>query len=465
MKSPTVLLHGALSLLLAGCSLARGETIQLVEKNKPVSLDGLVSTKPIWALGPQEVEAQFKASGFRWLSESSKDRGILRPEWIFVKSEQPAKKTGSTVQISPQRQQLSIFDSKLNAEEVDFDFKDGKLSQVTISIWNKGDSGDIGPKQFEAIVETASEAVSNRLSAKPQILGRDNSSASRATRIRWDLPQTVAQLEHSSEKRSGSDFQGEFIRLRLAPKVKLAVGVDPNANVASVNLSKLASRVKKTADGDVFIDGMPMVDQGEKGYCALATSERVFKYYGIRCDQHDLAQAAGAGARGTNPEELQEALHKLQSKFKIRVRDVVHWDFKDYQKFTETYNREAKKIGAKECPDNFFLATFRGLDPKALKETRGKGGAYDKFRKNIIQETSQGVPLLWGLELGVYPENGQPAMQRGGGHMRLIIGYNEKKDEVIFSDSWGAGHEMKRMNMRDAQAVTNGLYVVEPQAR
>jgi hypothetical protein len=94
-----------------------------------------------------------------------------------------------------------------------------------------------------------------------------------------------------------------------------------------------------------------------------------------------------------------------------------------------------------------------------------KGPGYEKFRKNVVELTGRGVPLLWGLELGIYPENGEKALQFGGGHMRLIIGVNEKTDELLFSDSWGAGHEMKRMSMKDAYVVTKGLYMIEPQAR
>jgi hypothetical protein len=74
----------------------------------------------------------------------------------------------------------------------------------------------------------------------------------------------------------------------------------------------------------------------------------------------------------------------------------------------------------------------------------------------------KGVPVMWALQLGLFPENGEEAKQSGGGHMRLIIGYNTKKNEIIFSDSWGDGHEMKRMAAPDASAATMGLYLLQP---
>ena len=45
--------------------------------------------------------------------------------------------------------------------------------------------------------------------------------------------------------------------------------------------------------------------------------------------------------------------------------------------------------------------------------------------------------------------------QAVGGHMRLIIGYNSIANEVLYSDSWGLGHEEKRMSLDDAWTMTN----------
>ena len=49
--------------------------------------------------------------------------------------------------------------------------------------------------------------------------------------------------------------------------------------------------------------------------------------------------------------------------------------------------------------------------------------------------------------------------------MRMIIGYNTRDRKVIFSDSWGAGHEMKRMDFEDAYKATHGLFVMHPTVR
>jgi hypothetical protein len=46
--------------------------------------------------------------------------------------------------------------------------------------------------------------------------------------------------------------------------------------------------------------------------------------------------------------------------------------------------------------------------------------------------------------------------------MRLIIGYNTKTQELLYSDSWGSGHELKRLPMADAYTISTGLATVEP---
>ena len=74
--------------------------------------------------------------------------------------------------------------------------------------------------------------------------------------------------------------------------------------------------------------------------------------------------------------------------------------------------------------------------------------------------TDKGTPLLWTVHLGIIEDKNLP--QSSGGHMRLIIGYNAKTNDILFTDSWGAGHELKRMSAVDAWTITTGLMKIEP---
>ena len=68
--------------------------------------------------------------------------------------------------------------------------------------------------------------------------------------------------------------------------------------------------------------------------------------------------------------------------------------------------------------------------------------------------------MLWTVYLDIVED--KTALQVGGGHMRLIIGYNAKTNDIFYSDSWGAGHERKRMSAADAWTITTGLAKIEP---
>jgi hypothetical protein len=104
---------------------------------------------------------------------------------------------------------------------------------------------------------------------------------------------------------------------------------------------------------------------------------------------------------------------------------------------------------------------YGAMKGPVLKEARTKNKSdLSRFQREVQTHVDAGVPLLWSVQLGLIEEPGLP--QAGGGHMRLIIGYNTKTQEILYSDSWGAGHELKRMKADDAWTITTQLVTIEP---
>ncbi len=89
-----------------------------------------------------------------------------------------------------------------------------------------------------------------------------------------------------------------------------------------------------------------------------------------------------------------------------------------------------------------------------------KKSDFGKFKRTVMKFVQQGIPLPWTVYTGIFPEN--PPLSGAGGHMRMIIGYNAKTSMIIYSDTWGAGHEKKYMKTADAYTMTDGLYTIEP---
>ncbi|MFZ0712254.1 MAG: C39 family peptidase, partial [Terrimicrobiaceae bacterium] len=211
----------------------------------------------------------------------------------------------------------------------------------------------------------------------------------------------------------------------------------------------------------------PMVDQGEKGYCVVASVERVLRYYGATVDQYELAQIANSDAvGGTSLDAMLASLKRLTSRLGVKVRSLYEWNSRDFLKMVEDYNRATKR--GKLAPEIELSgqmidadACFAKMKPEIFKEVRMKNTAdFGRFKRDIQRTIDEGTPLLWSVRLGIVSEKEIP--QAFGGHMRIIIGYNTATNEILYTDSWGMGHEEKRMAADDAWTITNGLSSLQP---
>ncbi len=431
----------------------------------PVSLDWLLAGEGLFGMSTAEVEKGQGRRGFKWLSETARDRGTVKrfSRWVGGTGGEGKKPVWEEAA-------LTILDGKEEVVEGSVEFaKEGKVSGASLILFSKSDVMLLGKVEFEKRLADLRAGLDAKFKVKGTEMGKDATSAAKAQRVLWKGTGFAAQLEWSVTKKERTrEVLPEFIRLRLLPLGERQLGArtaQAGGQVAKVGKGDLVKRVVKSGNGDVMIEGVPMVDQGEKGYCSVASAERVFRYYGIECDQHDMAQIAGTQVGGgTSSRELEASLDKLEARFKIHMRRLWSMDVREFLGLASDYNREAKRAGKKliETNSSILYISLAGLDPDALRKARGSDATTSKLRRQVKDYINRGVPILWGLQMGLYAENGKEARQAGGGHMRLLIGYNEEKEEFIFTDSWGPGHEQKRISQVDAMCATHGLYIIEP---
>ena len=369
--------------------------------------------------------------------------GRFRPEWLDAGKTQ-ARIGDITRKETDQRP--TIIGGKLPVCEAVVHFADGVVQRVQISLYNRGDAGDISPDAFKARIESAKAAITEK-AGNP---GQDRGKASGAVLTKgwvWKNESTQYLLE-SSMKRMQGDDRPEFLRLVMVPsatQVKPALGSQTAAgkSAATATLTCLKANVKTVDGGDTYIANVPMVDQGQKGYCVVATAERVMRYYGADVDQHEMAQMADSSSGGgTNPTKMTEALDRIDSKFKLRLKRILPWTERGYLDLIKEYNRAARSNKTRQISEaeTYNVAVAYGeMDAGTLKKSRATTSAVDKFKKLVRTNIDAGIPLMWSVQLGLFKEGKLP--QSGGGHMRLIIGYNDTANEILFSDSWGAGHD------------------------
>ncbi len=388
-------------------------------------LDLLEAMPAVWSLTPDRLDAAFavpkgvdvkKNPYFEWMT-------VSRDRAVFMK--QP---------FTNLKVDLKLFGGALPVEEVVVDFLEGKLNGITFSLYNRGDSGEIKTDEFQRRFKLCGTKLSEMLQVRPTARKADPAQGLVSEGWTWLSPKGMAMLEHNPEANQG---KVEFLRLKIAPRdARGAFAAAFQGRSMAAKLSDLPKNLTKESNDDVYIKGIPMVDQGPKGYCVVASAQRLFEYYGIPADQHQIAQVAGSDAeKGTSTVAMAEALGKIDFRFKTRF----------------------KILG--------MLAGAGLVEVDERKMTGGKPVSEVQFSKDIHHYIDEGIPLLWGLTLGKYPEEPSIAEQAGGGHMRMIIGYNDKTGHVLFSDSWGAGHELKRMKMTDAYSATHGLFAMSPTQR
>ena len=308
---------------------------------------------------------------------------------------------------------------------------------------------------------------------------------------RTDVPtQATLTWNYVQSGKKTETFKAQFVRLVVDGPELLAEPVRRGGATKKENAKgagKISDNVnRESKKGDVYIDNIPMVDQGQKGYCSVASAARVLQYFGVGKDEHEIAQIAGSSAEsGTSTRGMKEAVETIGKKF--RLATVVCYG--DFEKSgaeridglcdeVKAYNKAAKKMKKPAITDDMFIrrdgnvisynpqAVDEAMDVEVRKFMRTEGSQkskFTKFMKDIHEQVDKGIPLYWGVMLGIAPEAGLP--QTRGGHMRLIIGYNDQKKEIIYSDSWGAGHEKKHMKADWAWTITHCLMYMKPLSR
>lgn len=231
------------------------------------------------------------------------------------------------------------------------------------------------------------------------------------------------------------------------------------------------------ANGDVYIEGVPMVNQGQKGYCVPATISRVLRYYGVDVDMHALAldMETDVGG-GTSIGNGFPTLDRVMAETGLTRVDYKKPECYD-DEYIGRYNQAAKAAGKRELLIADFTVEeerdgrvvsvqhYDWLADAMEEEVKRSSRDYDavgyaRFRAGVTSSVLCGFPLLWSVER-LFPwerKNESP----GTGHMRLIVGYNLQSDEILYSDSWGSGHDYKRAGFAEAWRETDFVSCLQP---
>lgn len=233
--------------------------------------------------------------------------------------------------------------------------------------------------------------------------------------------------------------RGEYVRVQIVP-TELA-DVDGMAQrVSDKQLRELlVQRVVTRANGDVVIADIPMVSQGQKGYCVPATWERYLRYLGIPADMHVLALAGGTAAGGgTSSDAIVAGVAQLVQKYKRAIHT-----------YTQPVNTPDI---AKWIDKGFPLMWCITFEPDF----------YEQELTERAQKRSAETEASWAEQVKVLEKRADHARSAKsiGHHMCLVIGYNPATKEIAISDSWGPAFAERWLTQKEAKVISENRYYV-----
>lgn len=224
--------------------------------------------------------------------------------------------------------------------------------------------------------------------------------------------------------------ENEFVRVWIVPLERF--GELTSAAIERAKSSaKLVENLKKNAFGDVWISGIPMVNQGQKGYCVPATIERVLRYYGIEdLDMHKIAELSGTlVGGGTSVQGMINALAPVVKKNRLEFTT---------QKLTFNKIRQSVDRGVPMLWTMFSTPEYMSrMRINSLERQDGSDSATHAKRLDAL------APLAFDAQRA-----------RAFAHICLIVGYNMKTKEICVSNSWGESLSELWVRFDDALIVS-----------
>ena len=331
--------------------------------------------------------------------------------------------------------------------------KDGQMDAVLIMFANKGDTLGMAPdqkkysspKEFrEAVIKfrererqlaktirTQSDQIEQTLKGllgnyTKQRFGEGNKTTEWAKTWHW-----TNHVFLLSEQKDAS------LSLRIvSPACAKTRGKTERVTDTDLK-AELKTRVVRRDNGDVVVTGIPMIDQGQKGYCVPTTWARYLRYMGIPADEYMLANVAQTKkGGGTSNVQMLAAVTQMVKQNRRTIKTLTG---------RITLNQVAKYIddGLPIMWSMYSVGPFEGVGQSADR----MGNESPEAWKQSLKTARKAAKQL------------RPAPDKR--HTCMIIGYNPSTDEIATSDSWGLHHAEKWYTLDEVQAVSqNEMFMI-----
>ena len=363
---------------------------------------------------PEESKTPYTSSYRRYTNENFEFAGAF-PRTVVLYGNAKGKTDSFSLMFSNKGDTLS----NVGAGEEHFDEKGKKIDRNTLR----------GSMRYDQ------KLISNKLNSLFGEKRRQRMQAQGAKKIstdRWDWEGHAFILAFANE---------EYVNLRIVDTHFADNKGKRGRTPDSVMKKRLRENVIRKENGDVYIDNIPMVDQGPKGYCAPATFERAMRYAEVPADMYLLATVATEGGGGTNTQSLfAEVVSSAKRTGKRKAREI---------NFNSLAPKRIKKWIDEGIPVLWSMRSLRPYNDIANTRTAERKTVTDwKIYTKSIEEEAK--------------EKERALKEDSAHHLCLIVGYNAETGEIAVSDSWGKRYTRRWVHHEIADAVTYGAkYVID----
>lgn len=324
--------------------------------------------------------------------------------------------------------------------------QDGLVTSLSIVYANKGDFGSkagFGEDHFEGGTTATAKSLG-------EAMAKDDETVTKALTAVLGAGKTERYGEGSTRRKitrwdwNGHSFilsneEDEYVSLGIVPTTVADAGGRTSLTKDAEVKQRLLASVVKSANGDVYLSEIPMVDQGPKGYCVPATFERVMRTMGLEADMYLLAMVGQSGmGGGTSVELLLENLRHQVLRKGRRIKE---------EQVKELRIRDLKRYLDQGIPVMWTLCSMPKYNEAAEHDTNGRPEVKDwQARAAEIAEIS-----------APFAKMEKPSSNY---HICMITGYNEVTQELAVSDSWGPRFERRWVPLAVANWASMGKVVM-----
>ncbi len=225
-------------------------------------------------------------------------------------------------------------------------------------------------------------------------------------------------------------LQVDFFRSEAEARSLLARVGDASSPGKTSALGGMAPRPSPDSQPERRIPGVPMLPQGNRGYCGVAILGMIAHHFGLTCGAEELAVVNGFSYGAESSPDIRQMFSQIAREAGV-----------DAQRSPKLDIHQLKRTIDAGMP----VVVFR-------RWSQERDYLHSLYSAKIAQGEKAELPVASMEDRKSWPGRDAPA------HASIINGYRDDRREVIFTESWGPQARNRRMRYEELEGTT--YYVV-----